>query len=408
LITPLNPTMPADRPIDLLSHADSLYAVAHALTMNASEAAALVQATYRRASSSSPPPDFEPRLWLLGILREEAGLSADALPMLGSASATGDFRRTLAEKAARRVLPIAFAHLSAADREILVLHLVERLDVPAISSVVKATPDVTEARIAVAGATLRTAVLNELAPGEKGLIGELPEGWLRDAMNDMAVRELPVMPPTLRTSLETPTPSTLDHASQRSVPKPAESRANLSQRLQRALAIASIVFFTGLIGYVVSRVLEAPEETGVIALSVRASDRARVELATDRAEDVEVFLEERVGWRVRVPEIEGAQLIGVRITEAAPGARVPTIVYSDDDDGGRLVVMAYSYALIDQHPEALQFDRETLQQIEEEGRYDLHDLGSKQVLVWRQRNTIFVAVTEGQAEALHERVYRSS
>jgi hypothetical protein len=400
--------MSAERQPDLLAHADSLYAVAHALTMNAVEASALVQATYRRAASASPMPGIETRLWLLGLLREEAGLAPDSTPMLRSASATGDFRRNLAEKAARRVLPIAFAHLSATDRELLVLHLVERLDVASIAVVTSATPEVAEARIAVADASLRTAVLDELAPGEKGLLGDLPDGWLRDAMNDMAVRDLPVMPPTIRSSLETPAP-------QQSVRRPSDGqraapppRADLSRRLQRALAIASIVFFAGLIGYVASRVLETPEDSGVIALSVRASDRARVELATDRPEEVQAFLEERTGWRVPVPQIEGAHLIGARITEPAPGARVPTIVYADDDDGSRVVVLAYSYALIDHHAETLRFDRETLEQIQEEGRYDLHDLGSRQVLVWRQRNAIFVAVTEGQAEALHERVYRSS
>lgn len=400
--------MSAERQPDLLAYSDTLYAVAHALTMNAVEAAALVQATYRRASTLSPPPAADARLWLLGLLREEVGLSTEAVPMLGSASATGDFRRNLAEKATRRVLPIAFAHLPATDRELLVLHMVERLDVPSIAVVTNSTPEIVEARIAVADASLRTAVLDELAPGERGLIGDLPEGWLGAAMNDMAVRDLPVMPPTLRSSLEAPARHPVARQASSDRTQRESRRADLSRRLQRSLAIASIVFFTGLIGYVASRVLEAPEETGIVALSVRASDRVRVELVTDRPEEVEAFLEDRVGWRVPIPQIEGAHLIGARITEPAPGARVPTIVYADDDDGQRVVILAYSYALVDQHAQALRFDRETLEQIQDEGRFDLHDLGSKQVLVWRQRNAIFVGVTEGQAEALQDRVYRSS
>jgi DNA-directed RNA polymerase specialized sigma24 family protein len=391
----------------LLAHADSLYAVAHALTMNAVQASALVESTYRRARSMEVPAGIDERLWLLRLLREEAGMMESSDLLLKGGSTPGDFRRQLAERAARRVLPVAFSSLSVSEREILILHYVERFELESIALVTGHSPDVVEARVAVADAALRTAVLNELAPGERGLLGEIPDGWIREAINEMAVNEIPVLPPTLRPSLERPMPG----AGVQSAPPPKRAErtdVSVSKRLQRSLAVASIVFFTGLLGYVASRVLETPPDTSVITISARASDRARVELASDDPSEIGAYLEERTGWRLSVPEIDGAHLVGARITEPSAGIRVPTMVYADAVDGRRVVVLAYSYALIDRHSDELRFDRETLMQIQEEGRYDLHDLGGKQVLVWRHRNAIFVAVTEGQAEALHDRVYRSS
>lgn len=390
----------------LLAHADSLYMVAHALTMNAVEASALVEAVYRRASREELPGDTDLRGWLLHLLREEAGMTGQAQYALGTTTAaTGDFRRQLADRAVRRVLPLAFSDLARHERELLVLHYVERLDTDALATLLQTTSTEIDARILAAEASLRTGITAQLGAGERSLMEHLREGWMRDAINEMAVSDVPALPPTLRPSLAGPAPASAPTATpSRRRPRPRE----VSKRLQRALAVASIVFFTGLIGYVVSRVLETPPETNAITISARASDRARIEVASADAFEIRDYIQARTGWRMAVPQIEGAHLLGARITEPADGVRVPMIVYEDDDNGQRIVVLAYTYALIDTHGERLRFERETLEQIQDEGRYEFHDLGGKQVLVWRQRNAIFVAVTEGEAEALHARVYRSS
>jgi DNA-directed RNA polymerase specialized sigma24 family protein len=390
----------------LLAHADGLYTVAHALTMNAVEASALVEAVFRRAARERIPADANARSALLRMLREEAGMSGDSRVWLASGPApTGDFRRQLGDRAVKRVLPLAFASLARHEREVLILHVVERIPIDEVSELIERDASLA---LETAEASLRTEILSQLGRGERGLVDFLPDGWLRDAVNELAVTEIPALPPSLRNSIEQPLLARRTQGEVKNRSQERRSRSSISQGLQRALAVASIVFFAGLVGYVVSRIMDAPPETNVIAISAAASDRARVEVSSADPADVEAFIRERTGLRLQVPQIEGASLIGARVTEPSPGIRVPTLIYSDVDNGGRIVVLAYTYALIDSHGESLRFERETLEQIQEEGRYELHDLGGKQVLVWRHRNAIFVAVTEGQADALYDRVYRSS
>jgi hypothetical protein len=59
---------------------------------------------------------------------------------------------------------------------------------------------------------------------------------------------------------------------------------------------------------------------------------------------------------------------------------------------------------LDLYSDRLSLEADIQNQIVAEQHYDLHDLGEKQVLVWRHRDDIYLAVTRGEAETLQGRI----
>ncbi len=76
----------------------------------------------------------------------------------------------------------------------------------------------------------------------------------------------------------------------------------------------------------------------------------------------------------------------------------------DETDDGAITLYVFSYALLDQHKEHIQLEPEILRQIQDDEQFDLHDLGRRNALVWRNRDDIYVAVTPGAPEALRKRI----
>lgn len=412
-MVPLVPCLPvllaasasdAESRMRMMGHADSLYSMAHVLTLDAAEAAALVEAVYRRAGDEDPPPAGKEKEWLLRLMREEAGSTEGRVRP--RPAATGDFRRKLALRAVQRVMPAAFASLDVADREILMLVHVERFDSEHVAAITGDAPDDVAPRLENAENAFRNGIYRSLFSSEVALLQQLPEGWLREAINDMVANDLPAMPPTVRTELipervETRVEPRREQPSKRPRPRGAP-------RLQRMGVALLIIFFTGLFAYGAARILERPPETNALLLSADAASSMHLDLVSDDARELETFVQEQLNWRLTVPVIEGTALMGVQIREIGEGIRVPAIFYEDEQGEGPITVVAYTYALLDRAGDRLQFEPATLSQIQDPGHYDLHDLGRQQLLVWRHRNNIFVAVTRGQAETLQDRVYPAS
>lgn len=389
----------------LLSHADSIYAMAHVLTLDATAAAELVEAVYRRASEETPPEGMDEKLWLLALLRQERtpshGEGREARPLRAAA---GDFRRKLALRAVQREMPAAFVSLPAHSRELLVLVHIERHGAHELTYITGESLDVLAERLRRAEDDLRMLVERALTPNEVELLELIPDDWLRAALNDMIANDLPVMPPTVRTDLE-PTPP--GPAPVRAPTRPA-SRTSLGQRLRRSATALFIIFCAGLFSYGAARILDRPLVTDALELSVNAASGMNLDVSSSDADEVERFLLERLDWRLVVPEIEDATLLGVQIREISSGIRVPALYYEDSQSDGPITLVAFNYALLDRSSDHVEFEAATLSQIEEAGHYELHDLGRQHLLVWRHRNNIFVAVTRGTAEALQDRVYPAS
>ncbi len=396
-------TLDSDLRIRLLNHADSVYTMAHAMTLDASEAADLVEAVYRRAAEEQIPEGLDEKLWLLSLLRQERMYRAHTGLVESNRATAGDLRRKLALKAVQREISTAFVSLPVESRELLVLVHVERYGADELAFLkdipVEEIPDV----LRVAENDLRLAVERSLGANEAELLKLVPDEWVRTAINDMVANDLPVMPPTVRTDLGPAPPQPPASADRTSRPRPEPGR-----RFKRSATALMIIFLAGLFAYGAARILDEPLVTDALELAVRTSSRVNLDITSSDAEDVERFLMERLNWRLAVPAIEGATLLGSQIREITSGVYVPALYYEDTQTEGQITIVAYNYALLDRNDEFVQFEPATLSQIEDPGHYELHDLGRQQLLVWRHRNNIFVAVTRGTAEALQDRVYPES
>src|SRR5690625_6396485 len=108
----------ARRP-DLSAYADNAFALAHALTLDASAASRIVEKVFERAHSRQPPTDISVREWVLTLVRTEAVLhSRDNENMQAGVA---EFDRTIIMRRIRRMMSEAFSSLDADDRAILVL-----------------------------------------------------------------------------------------------------------------------------------------------------------------------------------------------------------------------------------------------------------------------------------------------
>ena len=168
-----------------------------------------------------------------------------------------------------------------------------------------------------------------------------------------------------------------------------------------------LILGVGAIGYVTSQSLEREPETNLITLAVRQADAVRPSIQTGSPEQAEDFVRDELNWLLTLPTIDDAVLTGVGSREVAPGITVPVFLFDDtldETDGPAITLYVFSYALLDQHKEHIQLEPEILRQIQGDEQFDLHDLGARNALVWRNRDDIYVAVTPGDPEALRKRI----
>ena len=422
----------------LLRHLPSVYALAQVVTPDAEAAARLVEATYRRAfddaaagkQPSKPDAPSHPEAapgtqdapdapgtkeHLLRLLLETRKTDATAPSKEAEGESAGNgaspgasgaalqaLRERLALHAVERAFPKVFATLPGGARVLLLLCEVEGLTCEAASRVMGLSPDEACARLEHAKEAARSALRGEVTVRERYLIDTcLPDTWLPDALRQAVATDLAALPPTLEPALRRRRYGTRQ-APPRARPAPRPStRPNRLVRLGFAVLL---ILTVGLIGVFVSRLLSSEPESDLIVLSVEQAPSAEAVLETNRPDRAEAFVESQFDWALTLPSIEQATLLGVGTTEITDGTRVPVFLYRDDLTGETLTLYAFTYALLRSDDTRLRLAPDILRQIETDRHFDLHDLGERRVLVWRYRDDIFVAVTEGNAEALQQRI----
>jgi hypothetical protein len=166
-----------------------------------------------------------------------------------------------------------------------------------------------------------------------------------------------------------------------------------------------LIVVVGLTGYFASQSVEQAPETSLIAFSVQQAEDLTTTFPTSSLEQAEEFVRGNLGQRLTLPTIDNATLTGVGVHKPVPDVSVPAFFYQDDlEDNQTLVLYVYNYALLNRFEDRLSLEPGILRQIQEEQHFDLHDLGERKVLVWRNRDDIYVAVTSGDAEALRQRI----
>jgi len=423
----------------LLVHLERLYAFARLLTPSADAANELVVATAENAPS--PPDDVRSatagRAWalkrLLATYRADPMGGELAWPEPREGLPPGppeapsvdqplqSHRESLAQDTVAARLPAVFATLRTGERVLLFLSDAEGFNTETIASILAHDVPSTEARIRHARRALLEGLRADLRPSEQALIrAYIPEGALSDALQSHVHSLFTPLPGGLRHSVVSATSSPTRAA--KSAPMPtasgrAASRASDANKkdarkgsglLTRALIGVVLVALVGTAGYLAAQWIDRGPETNLILLAAdHAADRPSPTLSTSRLDEAERFVQEELNLRTILPSIDQASLDGVMLTELVSGVTVPAFVYAQDDTEP-VTLYALSYRLLDQYSGRVELSMDVLRQIEDDTHFDLHDLGHAQVLVWRHRDIIFIAVTEGNASDLRDRILMPS
>ena len=407
-----------DRLSALLDHLDRLYAFAQVLTSDAEQAERLVEATYRRAAEHTPSEaasEGAAKARLFRIMLEEARSSTSGtVPPKGLTS----YRQSLATAFLNRALPAAFVALPLQERIVLLLCEGEGLSCAQAGEVLDVDPAEACHRLETARAVLMNLLRASTRPVERSLLEtSLPEHALKNALQRVVQDGFAPLPLTLRSTLVAQEPALSVQVVGQAVgrpadrnrrpPQPSSERAPgaLRKRLQRGGVALAIILVSGLLGYLFS---SPPPERGsnvsVVTLSVERARGADLVLRTDAADRAERFVYNHFGQRLTVPTIAEATLSGVGVEKIADEASVPVFVFYDEITGQSITLYAYSYAFLQQHQDQVELEGDILRQIEDDAHVDIHDLGENKVLVWRHRDDIYVAVTQGNAESLRQRI----
>ncbi len=182
--------------------------------------------------------------------------------------------------------------------------------------------------------------------------------------------------------------------------EPLSAEIPTRSRLQRVLLAVLLIAAAGLIGYVLSRPAPVPPPPDALARSVAAAAALRPALDTDLPAEARQFVRDEFGWRVGVPRFATVTLRGVAIARAAPAVEVPVFLYTDGD-GRDVAVFAYNYALLGQVPDRLPLARADYDDLDL-GTPVLRQTNGHDVLLWRDRDDIYVAVSDLPPETLQD------
>lgn len=422
----------------LLKHLDRVFEMARVLAPTEKRASKLVEATYRRAAQSSAPDDQSVRAWLLRLLlqtyaarRSDAATTSSVSTMRRPADLLQDFRFQTAEDALQRTVPVAFALRSPREQLVITLCDIVALDPMEAATVLDTNPRDLHDEAAAARDALWNAVQKELTAGERTLVDEeLPDGALQEAVRRVVAPHLGPVPPTLRPSVsaimaqdpqeleagftEDDADAIDDPLPPRASGSPHSSRSrspHLGERLQKGGIALLVVLALSLAAYGVTTYLlpsPAPSTVNLIQLSAERANGLQPTLETTNAVEAELFVAEQLGRNIAVPRIDSSVLRGVSIVEMNDAIRIPAFVFTDQATDRRITAYAYTYAVIDQLGDRVQLAQDVRETLQSEQRITLHrtDLGS--VLVWRVRDDIYLAVTDGNPRSVRSRITPAS
>lgn len=393
-------------PEPLQRHLGALYRFAQMLTDDADEAATCVEATYRRALRHWP--DERDRLQQKSTLYQLLLDTCTGIGEFEEASSPLESRLAMAYLLQR--LPVALAQLSTQHQLLLMLCTAEHL-VPGDAARVLDLPAANaRAELQAARDALRETLLDQASPSERALLQphHLTDERLDAVLEDVLASD-PVAPPSsLRRRLATLEPAASRPASRPDADVPARTREENGEThpARRLLVVALLIVTAGLLGLLTMRLdpSSAPSQPSLIDQAARQAPSVKTVLNTRDAERAAQFIQTKMGRRLTVPVLDSTQLTGVGISVPASNVHVPVLLYEDQHTQAPLVLYAYTYALLDKLGERFTFPEDALRTLQEQDGMATRTVGERDVLIWRDRDDIFLAVTKGDAATLQQRL----
>lgn len=127
-------------------------------------------------------------------------------------------------------------------------------------------------------------------------------------------------------------------------------------------------------------------------------------LQTADAGQAERYVRDRFGWSIVVPQIEGASMRGVGSAEVVAGIELAVIRYQQSGDEPDISVFIVPYALIQQMRGEVGVDRTVLDQIADEGAFDVVITEDALRVAWRRSDDVYVAVLSSAVPGFEDRI----
>ena len=391
---------------------DRIYRAALLVSRGRDDAAELVEETFRRSRAqgiSDPGATTLFRiLWQAYSERKAPGGSEDMTSAADRELNTHRIESALGH--ARATVARSFQRLHPEVQTVVLLLEVERMSVGEAAEIV-GEPEVEVVRLQEqALSAFHDGLFVEAADWQKGqLIEDLPESWIGDSLAHV-VWTLGSAPDELRERLAG-VPGT---SQGRVIPpvsgpplekKVGSSRPVIGSLPIRSLAAAALLILViGFGAKFVYERLESEPDSNLITILAGAAEEFSADLETDSAERLRRFLSAHVQDETPVPLIEGMRLLGAGLEEIAPEVRIIGLRFVDAATGKPVTVYTLTYRFLDGQ-ETVDLPRDVRRQIQSDADFDLHNLGEKQVVVWRHRAHIFFAVSELDGRELRPRIY---
>ncbi len=404
----------------MMKHLESLYAMAQVLTLDASRAEALVQATFDRAlrireKNLVAPGDRRHMLQLMIQVYHEQKQTPPPLPAPDAvppppAQAKASFKQHILNQYLRQAVPAGFAALSDLDRIVLSMCEANGLSNADAALILSGDSDsVNQQRVLARQRFADNITANAPATVAEILQQSNPEEWIPRALRRALKSELNAVPPTLEPKIQASFSSHNPEAARRALTADATKKPeNAAQnRLSRGLMTIFLILAAGFIGYIGSSVLMKQPDANLLTLSASKAPKVETVLATTDPSEAEKFVQQQMRWRLTLPDIDQSEFTGVGISEIADDVRVPVFLYRDNMDAESefITLYAFTYALLDEYPDRIQLQGDILEAITREEQFDLRDLNENQkFVIWRKRDDIFMAVTSIDPEALRDRI----
>lgn len=402
--------------------------MAQVLTLDQEKASRLAEKTYARAFSRPDinPINIEDRRYLMQLLLEVYRESltkpsqspGDSEAPASLESLTSDsVKRDVLEHILNRVMPTAFASLTAPERVLLILCDVEQFSCADASLVMGSDSEKICAKLDQVRERLVGKVLSNTSPAEAALVQSMPYvQWLGPSLRRILKSSYTALPATLEPRIR----SSIARRFTDKAGAPDRKRSSLQRdagyaprtglRVSRGLLTVLLILSAGLAGYIGSAILESEPDSNIVVLSAAQAGRENDPiLPSSDPQQIEDFLTEReAGWNLSLPVIDDAHIMGVSISEIVEGVRIPVLFYEDRAEPnapGVIMVYAYTYALLDEYQGTLDLDPQTLASIAVDDHIDTFSVGSdRNAFVWRSANEIFVAVASSDEERLLDRI----
>ncbi len=388
---------------------DRLYRVAMLVCSSREEASALVADTMRRAEISGDAGSDMSGLYriLWSVVRDREKDASKTSSQSAADTALKGHRIESALGHARTTVERTFQKLAPNVQTVLVLLEVDRMSAPQVAATL-AMPEEEIVRLQeLALAAFHDELFSTASDWKRErLVEDLPESWVSESLSQV-VESLGTAPKDLRKRVDGGTDATIPPVTGPSLEAPTRRVQPKTPTAIRPRSLIVAVLMILVIGFGAKFAYEglsrAPDSNMISSVN-RAADRFTPDLETDSATRIKRFLTTHLADNTPMPLIEGMSLTGAGIEEIAPGTRILGLRFVDATTKEYVTIFAVSYRYLEGQS-AVRLSNDVLRQIQSDTDFDLHDLGSSKVLVWRHRAHIFLAVTQLDGRELRPRIY---